>query len=161
MERVPMTIYGEAKLSAELRQLIKIERPAISAAIEEALGHGDLKENAEYHSAKEKQGFIEGRIRELESKLSRVEIIDPTKLKTDRVVMGATLTLVDVDTDAEVVYSLVGPDEADIKKGLVSVTSPIGKALIGKQEGDEAIVQAPAGKRIYEIEAIKYQPIDV
>lgn len=161
MERVPMTIYGEAKLSAELRQLIKVERPAISAAIEEALGHGDLKENAEYHSAKEKQGFIEGRIRELESKLSRVEIIDPTKLKTDRVVMGATLTLVDVDTDAEVVYSLVGPDEADIKKGLVSVTSPIGKALIGKQEGDEAIVQAPAGKRIYEIEAIKYQPIDV
>lgn len=161
MERVPMTIYGQAKLNAELKQLIKVERPAISAAIEEARGHGDLKENAEYHSAKEKQGFIEGRIRELESKLSRVEPIDPTKLSGDRIMMGATVDLVDIDSDEEVVYSLVGPDEADIKKNLISVTSPIGKALIGKQEGDEAIVRAPAGKRTYEIEAIKYVPIDV
>ena len=161
MERVPMTIYGQEKLNAELRQLIKVERPEITAAIEEARGHGDLKENAEYHSAKEKQGFIEGRIKELESKLSRVEPIDPTKITTDRIVMGATVQIADIDSDEEVTYSLVGPDEADIKKGLISVTSPIGKALIGKQAGDEAIVKAPAGKRTYEVEDIKYIPISV
>jgi len=161
MERVPMTIYGQEKLNAELRQLVKVERPEIIAAIDEARGHGDLKENAEYHSAKEKQGFIEGRIAELRSKLSRVEPIDPTKINSDRIVMGATVNIVDVESDEEVTYSLVGPDEADIKKGLISVTSPIGKALIGKQEGDEAIVQAPAGKRVYEVEKIEYKVIAV
>lgn len=154
-----MTIYGEAKLKAELKHLIQVERPAIIAAIDEARGHGDLKENAEYNAAKEKQGFIESRIQELENKLPRVEAIDPTKQSGDRIVLGATVLLIDNDNDDEVTYILVGPDEADISKKLISVTSPIGKALIGKSVGDEAIVNAPAGKRSYSVEEVEYKPI--
>lgn len=159
MERVPMTTYGYAILEKELKHLQKVERPAIIAAIDEARGHGDLKENAEYHAAKEKQGFIEGRIKELDSKLSRAEVIDPLKQNGTRIVMGATVSLVDADTDEEVTYALVGPDEADIDKGLISVTSPIGRALIGKSEGDEAIVRAPSGKRSYDIEEVEFKEI--
>lgn len=159
MERVPMTIYGQAKLAAELKDLQQVQRPAIIAAIDEARSHGDLKENAEYHAAKERQGFIEGRIAELESKLSRAEVIDPTKLKGERVVIGATVQLVDVDTDKKVTYALVGPDEADLEKGLISTTSPIGKALLGKSVGDEAVVAAPGGKRTYEIETVAFKAI--
>ncbi|MDD9912055.1 MAG: transcription elongation factor GreA [Alphaproteobacteria bacterium] len=161
MERVPMTTYGYSLLEQELKHLQKVERPAIIAAIDEARGHGDLKENAEYHAAKEKQGFIEGRIQELDSKLSRAELIDPTKLSGERIVMGATVVLVDADTDKEVTYILVGPDEADIEKGLISVTSPIGKALIGKSTGDEAIVRAPSGNRTYDVEDVQFKEITV
>lgn len=161
MERVPMTIYGQEKLAAELKNLQKVERPAIIAAIDEARGHGDLKENAEYHAAKEKQGFIEGRIKQLESVLSRADVIDPTSMTGNRIMLGATVELVDVDTDQEVTYALVGPDEANIEKGLISITSPIGRALIGKTPGDEAAVNAPSGKRMYEVEAVHFKKIDV
>jgi transcription elongation factor GreA len=160
MERVPMTTYGFERLNAELRDLIKVQRPTIIAAIEEARGHGDLKENAEYHAAKEKQGFIEGRIAELDSKLSRAEVIDPLKLKGEKIMLGATVTLVDVDTDKTVTYAVVGPDEADLEKARISTTSPIGRALLGKSTGDEVTVAAPGGKRVYEVEAVEYKPID-
>jgi transcription elongation factor GreA len=159
MERVPMTVYGYDRLTKELKTLQSVERPAIIAAIEEARGHGDLKENAEYHAAKEKQGFIEGRIAELDSKLSRAEVIDPTKLKGDKIMLGATVKLVDVDTDKAVTYALVGPDEADLEKGRVSTTSPVGRALLGKAPGDEVTVQAPGGKRVYEVETVEFKPI--
>lgn len=154
-----MTVYGYEKLNAELKNLLHVERPAVIAAIDEARSHGDLKENAEYHAAKERQGFIEGRIAELESKLSRAEVIDPTKLKSDKIVLGATITLVDTDTDKTVTYALVGPDEADLENGKISTTSPIGRALLGKAEGDEATVQAPGGKRVYEVEKVEFKPI--
>lgn len=160
MERVPMTTYGYNRLSAELKNLLHVERPAVIAAIEEARGHGDLKENAEYHAAKEKQGFIEGRIAELESKLSRAEVIDPLKQKGERIVLGATVKLVDVDTEKAVTYALVGPDEADLEKGRISTTSPVGRALLGKAEGDEVTVMAPSGKRVYEVEKLEFIPIE-
>jgi transcription elongation factor GreA len=159
MERVHLTTTGHAKLAAELKHLQLVERPFIMAAIEEARGHGDLKENAEYHSAKERQGFIEGRIKQLGSILSRAEIIDPAKLKSDRVMLGATLTLVDVDTDKTTTYALVGPDEADFERGLLSTGSPLGRVLLGKQLGDEVVLHAPAGKRTYEIEKVEYKAI--
>jgi transcription elongation factor GreA len=159
MERVPMTTYGHARLSAELKDLLHRQRPAIIAAIDEARSHGDLSENAEYHAAKEQQGFIEGRIAQLESVLSRAETIDPLKLKGGKAVLGATLTVVDVDTDKEFTYALVGPDEADLEAGRLSTTSPLGRALLGKTVGDEAIVQAPGGKRIYEILKIEFKEI--
>lgn len=154
-----MTVYGYDRLTAELKDLMHNQRPSVIAAIEEARGHGDLKENAEYHAAKEKQGFIEGRIAELESKLSRAEVIDPTKLKGDKIMLGATVKLVDVDSDRDVIYALVGPDEADLDAGRISTTSPIGRALLGKAEGDEVTVQAPGGKRVYEVEKVEYKPI--
>ncbi len=161
MERVPMTIYGHKKLSDELKHRQQVLRPKIIADIEEARAHGDLKENAEYHAAKDQQGFNEGRIKELDSKLSRADVVDPTKHTGERIVLGATVTIVDVDTDEEITYALVGPDEANLEKNLISVTSPIGRALIGKEEGDEAIVKAPAGNRTYEIETFEYKVIDV
>lgn len=154
-----MTVYGYDRLTAELKDLMHKQRPSVIAAIEEARGHGDLKENAEYHAAKEKQGFIEGRIAELESKLSRAEVIDPTKLKGDKIMLGATVKLVDVDSNRDVTYALVGPDEADLEAGRISTTSPIGRALLGKTEGDEVTVQAPGGKRVYEVEKVEYKPI--
>lgn len=160
MERVPMTIYGFERLTAELRDLLRVQRPAITAAIEEARGHGDLKENAEYHAAKEKQGFVEGRIAELESKLSRAETIDPTKLKGTKIMLGARVQLVDVDTEKTVIYTLVGPDEANFDKGHISTTSPIGQALLGKNPGDEVTVLAPGGKRVYEVETVEFRALD-
>lgn len=156
MDKVPMTIYGYTMLSAELKQLQLIERPAIQVAIGEARAHGDLRENAEYHAAKERQGFIEGRIQDLEAKLSRAEVIDPTKLSGKRIVMGATVTLIDTDTDKKVRYTLVGVDESNTEKHLISTTSPLGRAMLGKNEGDEATVQAPGGKRVYEIEKVEF-----
>ena len=156
MERVPMTTTGFARLSAELKHLQMVERPSIIAAIDEARGHGDLKENAEYHAARERQGFVEGRIAELESKLSRAEVIDPAKLKGEKIMLGATVGLIDVDTDKQVTYVLVGPDEADLEKGLISTISPLGRALLGKTPGDEATVQAPGGKRVWEVESVKF-----
>lgn len=152
-----MTAEGHAALDAELKHLKSVERPAIIAAISEAREHGDLSENAEYHAAKEKQSFIEGRVAELEDKLARAEVIDVTKLKGDKIVFGATVTLIDADTEKQATYRIVGEDEADIAKGKVSITSPIARALIGKTVGDEAEVAAPGGARLYEIEAVEFK----
>lgn len=161
MEKIPMTPAGHDKLEAELENLKSKERPAIIEAISTAREHGDLSENAEYSSAKEKQSFIEGRIGELEAKLSRAEVIDPTSQKGNKAIFGATVDVVDVDTDKETTYILVGPDEADLEKGLISVTSPIGRALIGKEEGDEAVFNAPGGTRTYEVLDVRFKPIKV
>ena len=152
-----MTAEGHAALDAELKHLKSVERPAIIAAIAEAREHGDLSENAEYHAAKEKQSFIEGRVAELEDKLARAEVIDVSKLKGEKVIFGATVTLIDVDTEKEATYRIVGEDEADIAKGKVSNSSPIARALIGKGVGDEAEVAAPGGARVYEIAAINFK----
>lgn len=151
-----MTAEGHAALDAELKHLKSVERPAVIQAISEAREHGDLSENAEYHAAKEKQSFIEGRVAELEDKLARAEVIDVTKLKGEKVVFGATVTLTDTDTEKQVTYRIVGEDEADIAKGKVSVGSPIARALIGKTIGDEAEVAAPGGARVFEIEDVKF-----
>ncbi|MFZ2620563.1 MAG: transcription elongation factor GreA [Alphaproteobacteria bacterium] len=159
MERVPLTSYGYAMLQAELTERISIRRPSIIKAIEEARGHGDLKENAEYHAAKEEQGLNEARISDLESKLGRAEVFDPTKLSGKKVTLGATLKLIDVNTDETLNYILVGPDESNLEKGLISTTSPIGRALLGKNEGDEATLNAPSGKRVFEIAKVEYKAI--
>lgn len=151
MERIPITKSGYAQLKQELEQLKTVERPRNIEAIEVARAHGDLSENAEYDAAKEKQAFIQGRINELEFKLSNAEIIDPAKLPRDKVVFGSKILLENIETEDEVEYQLVGPEESDIDKGLISVNSPIGKAILGKVPGDEVTVQAPGGKRIYEI----------
>lgn len=144
-------------LKAELQRLKSEERPRIIAAIAEARAHGDLKENAEYHAAREQQAFVEGRIKEIESKLGNAQIIDVTKLNAGgKVVFGATVDLADEETGEEVTYQIVGEDEADIKLGRISVSSPIARALIGKEEGDVATVQAPGGTRVFEILAVRY-----
>lgn len=161
MERVYITVYGIDKLKAELENLKQVERPNIIEAIAEARSHGDLSENAEYHSAKEKQSFIEGRIQELEAKISTASVVDPLKINETKVVFGATVEVVDVDTDEEKTYSIVGQDEADIDKNLISVSSPIARAFIGKYEGDEATVTTPGGKRTFEIEKIEYKEIKI
>lgn len=157
MNRVPMTVRGEQVLREELERLKKVERPRITQAIAEAREHGDLKENAEYHAAREQQSFAEGRIKELEHKLSHAQIIDVTTIPvTGKVVFGATVTLIDVEDDRTVAYRIVGEDEADAKANLISVNSPIARALVGKTEGDEVIVNAPGGDVIYEIEAVEH-----
>lgn len=157
MNAIPMTQAGAEKLRAELNEMKTVHRPAIIAAIAEARSHGDLSENAEYDAAKEKQGFIEGRIAELESKLSNVQIIDPATLNADGAcVFGATVDLLDLDVDKEVTYQIVGDDEANIKENKISISSPVARALIGKYAGDVAEVQAPAGIREYEILAVRY-----
>lgn len=161
MERTPMTLAGQKKLEAELEHLKSVERPAIIEAIATARDHGDLSENAEYSSAKEKQSFIEGRIQELEAKLSLAEVIDPTKQTSSKVMFGATVRVIDVDADKEITYALVGPDEANLDKGLISITSPLGRALIGKEEGDEAIFSAPGGQRTYEVLDVQYKEISI
>lgn len=161
MERVYITIYGLAKLKAELNNLKTVERPNIIEAIAEARSHGDLSENAEYHSAKEKQSFIEGRIKELEAKLSLANAVDPEKIKESKVVFGATVKVVDVDTEEEKTFIIVGQDESNIDKGLISISSPIARALIGKSEGDETTVSTPGGQKTYEIEKVSYKKIDV
>lgn len=157
MNKVPLTVIGAEKLRAELHDLKSVQRPTIITAIAEARAMGDLSENAEYHAAKERQGFIEGRIQELEGKLSNAQIIDPTTLDADgRVVFGATVELEDVEKGTPVTYQIVGDDEADIKLSKISVSSPIARALIGKSPGDIAEVQAPGGVREYEIVDVKY-----
>ncbi len=154
---VPMTVKGAEMLRAELQKLKSVERPAVINAISEARAQGDLSENADYDAAKEKQGFIEGRIAEIESKLSMAQIIDPASLSSeDRVVFAATVDLEDVETGDKVTYQIVGEDEADIKFSKISINSPIARALIGKSEGDIAIVRAPGGEREYEISAIRF-----
>ena len=157
MATIPITKRGAEKLKTELQRLKTVERPAVIQAIAEARAQGDLSENAEYESAKEQQGFIEGRIIEVESKLSAAQIIDPTGLDADgRVVFGATVDLEDEDSGTAVTNQIVGEDEADLKHGLINVSSPIARALIGKEEGDTAVVQAPGGERRYEIVGVKY-----
>jgi transcription elongation factor GreA len=157
MNKVPITVRGAEKLREELSHLKSVVRPRIIQAIAEARAHGDLKENAEYHAAREQQGFTEGRIKEIESKLANCQIIDVTQLNTDgKVVFGATVELEDLDSEQVVTYQIVGEDEADIKEGRISITSPIARALIGKREEDVATVQAPGGVREYEIRSVKY-----
>ena len=155
-ESVPMTPGGAAKLREELFRL-KEERPKISREIGVAREHGDLSENAEYHAAKEKQGLCEARIKDIEDKLSRAEVIDPTRLSGDRVRFGATVTLTNLDTDEETTYQIVGADEADINAGSISVSAPLARALIARSIGDEIVVNLPAGKRRYEIAEIKFR----
>ena len=152
MNRYPMTVYGAEKLQQELDKLKKEDRPRIIAAIAEAREHGDLKENAEYHAAREEQGFVEGRIMEIEGKLSNAQIIDVTKIAhSGKVIFGVTVDLFDIDKDKETSYKIVGDDEADIKEGKISVNSPIARGLVGKSEGDEVAVDVPGGTVEYEI----------
>ena len=157
-DKVPMTPEGQAHLREELTRLKDVERPRISKAIGEAREHGDLRENAEYHAAKEEQGMCEARIRDYEGALSRAEVIDPKTLSGPRVRFGATVKLVNADTSEEVTYKIVGPYEADINKGLISVSAPLARALMGKEEGDEVTLQRPGGgKRDYEIIEVVYR----
>ena len=151
VERIPMSKTGNQNLKEELSRLERVERPEVVKAIEVARGHGDLKENAEYHAAKERQGMIEGRILELKDKLSRAEIIDCLKVATSVAVFGTVVTLLDLDTDDEVSYQLLGPEEADVKKGSISVLSPLGRSILGKEVGDEVLAKTPGGTREFEV----------
>jgi transcription elongation factor GreA len=156
--RAPITLQGAQRLRAELEELKSVKRPAVISAIAEARAHGDLKENAEYHAAREQQGFIEGRIKQLEGELSHAQIIDVSSLNAgSRVVFGAKVELADVDTDEQRSYQIVGDLEADIKLGLIAISSPVARALIGKNEGDSVTIEAPGGTREYEIVAVSYQ----
>ncbi|MGB8222534.1 MAG: transcription elongation factor GreA [Polyangiales bacterium] len=155
MERVPMTPEGHAALVAEL-SVLKAERPKISQEIGIARDHGDLKENAEYHAAKEKQGMCEARIADIEDKLARAEVIDPSTLGGDKVKFGALVELEDMDNGKVVTYRLVGPDESDLQQGKISITSPVARAIVGKEVGDEVQVQTPGGVRNYEISAVRW-----
>ncbi len=158
MNKVPMTVRGAELLRDELKRLKSRDRPRVIQAIAEAREHGDLKENAEYHAAKEQQGFIEGRIKEIEGKLSNIQVIDVTTIDAKgRIVFGATVGLLEEETGEEKVYKIVGEDEADIKTGLISFTSPIARALIGKNEGDEVVFSAPGGEKHYEVIEVRYE----
>ncbi|MGB3555702.1 MAG: transcription elongation factor GreA [Jannaschia sp.] len=156
MQKIPMTPRGLTALQAELKKLKSVERPEIIRAIAEAREHGDLSENAEYHSAREKQSFIEGRIKELEGLISLAEVIDPAKL-SGAIKFGATVTLVDEDTEEKKTYQIVGEQEADIENGLLNIRSPLARALIGKEEGDSVEVGTPGGTRAYEVTAVAYR----
>ncbi len=157
VEKVPMTEAGFASMHEDVKFMKQEERPRIIRAIEEARAHGDLSENAEYHAAKEAQGWNETRISEMEDKLSRAEVIDPTKLSGDTVKFGAKLTLIDQDTDSEIKYQIVGDFEADVKKGRISISSPIARALIGKKQGDSVEVNTPGGGKSYEIKKVAWK----
>jgi transcription elongation factor GreA len=158
VNKEPMTVRGHELLQEELKRLKSTDRPAVIRAIAEARAHGDLKENAEYHAAKDQQGFIEGRIKELEGKLSHVQVIDVTEIDGGgRVIFGSTIKLLDDETEKEITYRIVGQDEANIKTGLISYTSPIARALIGKNEGDVVEFRAPDGEKSYEVIAISYE----
>ena len=156
MNKIPMTAAGHQALDAEMKHLKTVERPAVIAAIAEAREHGDLSENAEYHAAKERQGYIEGRLAELEDKLARAEVIDVAKLGGDTVKFGATVTVFDEDTEEESRYQVVGDDEADVKEGKISISSPIARAMINKEVGDVVEVNAPGGLKSYEIVTVAW-----
>ncbi|MEG3592853.1 MAG: transcription elongation factor GreA [Pseudomonadota bacterium] len=157
MSKIPMTKAGEASLREELQRLKQVERPRIVAAIAEAREHGDLKENAEYHAAREQQGFCEGRIKDIEAKLSHAQVIDVKQIEnTGKVIFGVSVTLINIETDQVMTYQIVGEDEADVKKGKISVTSPIARGLIGKEEGDEVVVTTPGGVVEYEIDTVEH-----
>lgn len=157
MEKVPMTAEGYARLQDEIRRLKYEERPAVIQAISEARAHGDLSENAEYHAAKERQGWIEGQILELEDKFTRADVIDVSKLSGETVKFGATVTLIDEDTEEKKTWQIVGDYEADVKKGRISISSPIARAMIGKQKGESVEVAAPGGSRTYEINRVLFK----
>lgn len=155
--RAPMTLRGAQRLREELEELKSVKRPAVIEAIAEARAHGDLKENAEYHAAREQQSFIEGRIKQLEGELSHADLIDVAKLNAgDKVVFGATVTIADTETDEEKRYQIVGDLEADIKQGLIAISSPVARAMIGKHEGDSISIDAPGGTREYDIVSVEY-----
>ncbi len=158
MSKVPLTVQGAERLREELKRLKGVDRPKVIQAIAEARAHGDLKENAEYHAAREQQGFIEGRIQDIEGKLSNAEIIDVTQVNAGgKVIFGATVLLSDEDSGNEVTYQIVGEDEADIKAGRISVNSPIARGLIGKMEGDSVAIRTPAGEKQFEIVEVRYE----
>ena len=157
MSKVPLTVRGAALLQEELQRLKTIERPAVIEAIAEARAHGDLSENAEYDAAKEKQGFIEGRIKDIEDKLARALVVDPREIRTDKIVFGATIQLKDLDSEEIKNYSIVGTDEADIKAGMISIESPVARQLLNKKEGDSVTVRVPKGEIEYEILSVKYE----
>ena len=158
MSKIPMTKFGESSLRDELQRLKQVERPRIVTAIAEAREHGDLKENAEYHAAREQQGFCEGRIKDIEAKLSHAQVIDVTQIENSgKVIFGVTVTLINLETDPLVTYQIVGEDEADVKNGKISVTSPIARGLIGKEEGDEVSVTTPGGVVEYEIDSVEHR----
>jgi transcription elongation factor GreA len=159
-EKIPMTPAGQRMLKEELKRIKEVERPANVKAIEEARGHGDLSENADYSAAKEKQSFIEGRIRDIEARLAFADVIDPGRLSGDKVVFGATVTVEDTESGERTTYSIVGEHEADIKSGLISVTAPVGRAMIGREVGDTVRVKTPKGMREIEIVEVKFQPRD-
>jgi transcription elongation factor GreA len=157
MNKFPMTVAGEAALREELERLKKVDRPRITAAIAEAREHGDLKENAEYHAAREQQSFNEGRIMDIEGKLGNAQVIDVTTIpKSGKVIFGTTIDLINIDTDESVTYKIVGDDEADVKSNLISINSPIARALIGKEEGEVVTVKAPGGDIEYEIDQVQH-----
>jgi transcription elongation factor GreA len=156
MEKVPMTAEGYQALDEELKRLKTVERPAVIAAIGEARSHGDLSENAEYHAAKERQGWIEGQIAEIEDKMARAQVIDVSKLSGNQVKFGATVSVVDEDTEEEARYQIVGEHEADVKRGRVSITSPIARAMIGKESGETVEVNTPGGVKAYEITKVEW-----
>lgn len=156
-DKVPMTVEGKRLLDEELKHLMTVERPAVVKAIEIARGHGDLSENADYSAAKERQGFIEGRIQHINGTLARAQVIDPRTIKSEKVVFGATVVLEDPEAEKKLTYKIVGVDEADLKVGKIGITSPLARALIGKSEGDEAVVQAPKGEVRYDVLKIRYE----
>lgn len=157
MKQIPMTVKGAELLRVELEELKNIKRPQITAAIAEARAHGDLKENAEYHAAREQQGFCEGRIQDIESKLSQAQIIDVTKVNnTGRVIFGATVSVINVNTNEEITYRIVGDDEADFRQNLISINSPIARGLIGKEDGDTVRIQTPGGEVEFDITKVEY-----
>ncbi len=160
VERIPMSIRGHRKLRDELENLERVERHEVVRSIEVARAHGDLSENAEYHAAKERQGMIEGRIMELKDKLGRAEIIDCAKVSTDRAVFGTVVTLMDMDTEEEVTYQLLGPEESDVKKGSISVLSPLGRSILGREPGDDVVARTPGGVREFEVVDITAPAMD-
>lgn len=157
MEKHPMTVTGKNKLDSELKNLLQVERPAVIKAIEVARGHGDLSENADYDAAKERQGFIESRIGEIQAKIAVADVIDTSKIKSDKIVFGATVELLDLDTDESRVYKLVGVDEANVKEGLLSVFSPLGRALIGKKKSSVVEFSSPKGDKEYEVVKFEFK----
>ncbi len=154
---MPITVRGKAKLEDELKRLMTVERPAVIKAIEEARSHGDISENAEYEAAKERQSMIEGRIAEVQGQLAGAEVVDPATITSDRIVFGAHVELVDLDTDDEVSYQIVGVDEADVKEGRISILSPLARGLIGKKKGETAQVKSPKGEKEYEIKRFYFE----
>lgn len=156
-DKLPMTIRGKSLLDAELKKLMNEDRPTVIRDIEEARAQGDISENAEYESAKERQGMIEGRIAEIQSKLASADVIDPAQIRADRIVFGATVTIVDSETEEKSTYQIVGVDEADVKKGMISILSPLARALIGKKDGDQVVVQSPKGDKEYEVVSFEYK----
>lgn len=153
---LPITLRGKISLEAELKRLIHEERPMIIKAIEEARAQGDISENAEYESAKERQALIEGRIGEIQGKIAGAEVVDPSKIKSDRIVFGATVEITDLESDEKVIYQIVGMDEADVKQGKISIVSPLARAMIGKKVGDQITVQSPKGDKDYEVISFKF-----